>query len=190
MFTTTDSPSRFRTRGRSRRARLASLLFATTVAIGAVGGQPGPASAAASTGSYSPGYAACNYRYHTLTAFASAAPAAGYASQTVYYRFWVYDATSRGYVASLNPTGWGTIDAWSYVVTATGMRIYNQGTTNSVWSPTYQLTAGHRYQLVTEYWWLTGGVWSSVATTTGSYEMRGYAWDSGNGNMVQVSCAL
>ena len=159
---------------RSRRARFASVLFAAIVGIGMFGSQAAPTHAA-SVGPYAPAYATCNWRYHTITLTAQAGAAPGYATQTVYYKYWVWDVTLGRFVAGLGPTNFGSIAAWSYQV-VNGITYVNNGTVTSAPS-VFQLTAGHRYTVVAEYWWNLGGAWFYTQATTTDYGNVGYAWD-------------
>lgn len=161
--------------GMSRRTRIASILFAGVVGLGMFGAGAAP-TRATTVGPYAQAWATCNWRYHTISVGASAGAAPGYVTQTVFYRYYIWDATLGRMVTGLGPTNYGTIAAWTYVVTATGMKIYNYGTIDSAPS-TYQLTAGHRYTVVTEYWWNIGGAWVWAQAATNSYVSAGYAWE-------------
>ena len=150
----------------TRRTRLASILFATVVGIGMFGSQAAVTSAA-SVGAYAPAYATCNYRNHTISLIAQAGAAPGFATQTVSYRYTVYDATTRRVVPGLGPTGFGTIATWRTYV-SNGITYVNNGTVSSPAS-VYALTPGHRYTVATEYFWYIGGTWYTVAPATTSY---------------------
>ena len=174
--TTTTS----RSRGRHLLAAFGALLLAgsfTTL-------HPSTASAATVyVGQAAPVAVACNYRYHTMSLTAAASPAPGFASQTVWYQYFIFDLTTNSFVPGLSPTGFGTINAVSQVGNVTIL-----GTTSSP-TGTYTLKAGHRYNVRVDYWWLINGAWygKTGIWTAGSQEF-GYAWELGNGYATNDAC--
>jgi hypothetical protein len=172
---------------RSVRRRLMSLAGGALLALSLVGAQTGLASAA-SLGAGMASFVQCNYRYHTLTLIPGATSAPGFNAQTVWYRYYIKDVGTGNYVAGYNPTGWGSINTWR-TQTVNGINYVNNAFVLGPGS-TYNLVAGHRYTVVTEYSWLISGTYWSAFAGTSSYELRGYAWDAGNGRLVSGSCVV
>jgi hypothetical protein len=170
------------------RSRAARLTLVATVALGALGASAGSAAAATSIGQYRPAVVQCNYRNHILTLTASASPAPGFATQTVWYQYFVYDLTAGQYVGGLNPTQFGTINAYSQTTNAYGMTVINLGTTDSAQGSWY-VPAGHHFAVRTDYWWYIGGAWyGRTGVWSAAFEEYGYAWDAGNGNVRTDFC--
>jgi hypothetical protein len=181
--TTVATPAR-RARIRHLAAALAALALAGS--FGAI--QPAPASAAVLVGQSRPAVVQCNYRTHIMSLVASASPAPGFSSQTVWYQYFVFDLTANRYVAGLNPTGYGTIAAWSSTTNAFGATVINQGTTDSAMS-NYNVPAGHRFIVRVDYWWFIGGAWyGRTGTWTYGAQEYGWAWEAGNGTATNDAC--
>lgn len=169
------------------RSRAARLTLVAGLAIGAVGASAGTA-AATSIGQSAPAVVMCNYRTHVMTLSAAASPAPGYATQTVWYQYFVYDYTAGRYVAGLSPTQFGTINAFSQTTNAYGMTVINLGLTGSA-SGSWYVPAGHRFGVRTDYWWSIGGVWyGRTGVWSSAFEEYGYAWEAGNGNVRTDVC--
>jgi hypothetical protein len=166
--------------------RLLTLAFAATIAGGLGLGHAEPAGAA-SIGQYSLAAVQCNWRYHTMTLTAAASPAPGYASQTVYFKYWLFDVTLNSWVPGYSPTQWGSLNAWTSTKNALGYTVINTGTTSSVpW--TFPVNA-HKYTVSVQYAWLVGGSWLySQPAISQNYEEQGYAFDVGNGFIRHDYC--
>jgi hypothetical protein len=170
------------------RSRAARLTLVAGLAIGALGAAASPAAAAVSIGQSRPVVVMCNYRSHIMSLTASASPAPGFATQTVWYQYFVYDLTAQAYVPNLNPSTFGTIAAWSSATNAYGMKVINLGTTDSAVS-SYNLQGGHRYVVRVDYWWSIGGAcYGRTATWTYGAQVYGYAWEAGNGTSTTDAC--
>jgi hypothetical protein len=169
------------------RSRAARLALVAGVTLGALGASTGTA-AAASIGQSRPAVVMCNYRTHVMSLTASASPAPGFATQTVWYQYFVYDLSTKSYVPNLNPSTFGTIAAWSSTTNAYGSQVINLGTTDSAMS-SFTLQGGHRYIVRVDYWWFISGAWyGRTGTWTYGAQEYGYAWEPGNGSATTDAC--
>jgi hypothetical protein len=151
-------------------------------------GAASPVDAAPAIGAYAPASVACDYRQHTMALTASAAPAPGLATQTVWYQYFVYDYTTATYLDALNPTNWGTIGAYSTVDNGFGATVINLGTTDAPTS-VYSVPAGHSFAVRTDYWWFIDGAWyGATGVWSTSFAETGYAWEPGNGLSRTDAC--
>ena len=176
---------------RSRRLTRPVAVAVAVLALASGLGVSHPSSAAAATvsiGQFRPAVVQCNYRRHVMTLTASASPAPGFATQTVWYQYFVYDYTAGQYIAGLNPTAYGTINAFSSTTNAFGATVINLGTTDSA-PGTFSVPAGHLFAVRTDYWWFIGGAWyGRTGVWSGAFEEYGWAWDAGNGYVRTDAC--
>jgi hypothetical protein len=167
--------------------RIAGLVLATTVAAGMSVTDQASASAA-SDGQHNQAWVQCDYAQHTMRLTAAASPEPGYTTQTVYYRYWLWDLTDRGWVPANWPTAWAQMTAMSMTVNAFGATVIFQGPTSS---PTWTFPVNpHLYTVWVEYAWLesNGSFSYSTPAQSQNYEETGLWWTPGNGFLRHDYC--
>jgi len=148
-----------KSRSGSTRRALVSLAAAAAIFISTVAAAPASAATPTVTG-----YASeviCDKLGSSLTITPSATGVANGVTQTIYYRYWIFNRSTGQYVKGYGPTNYGNFPY------ASGYREWDA--INASWSTVYHPSASGpasrfvlphgRYSVYTEYW-MGNGVWT------------------------------
>jgi len=147
-----------------------------------------PATASAATPSqWAPALVGCDNLGNRLDLTPFAAPAPGYSSQTVHYRYMIYNATSGKYVQWMNT---GSVSAWGSFVAASSGTTPIGGHSWTINGPrpgpmTPIVLPNGTYQVWTQYAWLVNGRWDYAQDWSNRYQS--YPWPDA---IPAISCQI
>ena len=172
-----------------RRVRfVAASLLGLMVAGAALVATPATASAATSS-QWAPAVVGCDNLGNFLDLTPFAAPAPGYSSQTVHYRYMIYNATSGKYVQWMNTgsvSAWGSFVASSSGTTATESGVFSWTISGRTPGPmTRVVLPNGTYQVWTQYAWLVDGRWDYAQGWSNRYQS--YPWSDA---IPAISCQI